>query len=289
MAVTRKVKKKTKIKGKVKSKPNVVLPGPDELNEPPEELFAYPILLFGEKGAGKTSLLAQIPDSVIFQFDPKRVNLPIRQVPRKGDPALDWPTFMEYVEQAIADDSVACLGIDNFERCYRACLNYGCYQRGISSPNEAKDYGATWHEIRAEFEACMWSIQDSGKSLITTAHGRMKTVEARDGDNYDQCVPAVSEYVFEFIKECFDFAFYLGLKQGRRTLYLRHTDLIWAACGTKDRFMDAKVLNEETGEPAALQYLSLEPDPETAYENILKGFANELTNERRRPKKRRTA
>lgn len=291
MATTRKVKKRSK-KAK-KEELEIVLPGPTDLIEPPDELFEYPILVYGEKGYGKTSLLSKIlsdqqeSNCLVCQFDPGRVNLRIRQIPQPiklksgkiKTPKLTWPIFLGSMEQALDNDTIHAIGVDNLERCYRSCMNHGCEERGIDSPNDMKDYGQTWHDIRSEFEACLWAVQQSGKGLIATAHARMDEVEARDGDNYTQCVPAVSAYVFEFIKEVFNFAFYLGMYQGKRTLYVRHTDVIWAACGNEDKFLDV-----DTGEP--LTRIDVDGSASYAYEQLLKGFDNQLVDPERRKKER---
>ena len=75
---------KTRSKPKSRSTPTKTesrLPGPDELNLPPENFLDYCSVIYGLKGIGKTSLIASIsPNSVVFMFEPRRRNLKIRMV-----------------------------------------------------------------------------------------------------------------------------------------------------------------------------------------------------------------
>jgi hypothetical protein len=94
-----------------------------ETTHPSDDLLDYCVLLYGESAIGKTSLLTQIPDCYIIQFDPKRSGLKARQtnIPDLtiGDMNKNrvkysaWDMTCSVIDKALNDDSVRCIGIDN--------------------------------------------------------------------------------------------------------------------------------------------------------------------------------
>lgn len=266
MPATRKIRKLQKAKSG-EDRETLTLPGPDDLLVPPANFLQYTTLIFGEKGVGKTSLAAQFENAVVFQWEPRRRNLKIRQVPQESEPALTWSRFTQYVDLACDDPTVEVVVWDTVDRAYDACLEARCAKLGIDNPSEMKDYGATWNSIKAEFERVYLQLCAAGKASIFISHAQLRDIESRDGETYNICVPTCKPACFGVLKAICDYGFYYGYHQGARALFLRGNNLIWSATGT-DNFLDPE------GKP--VEILHVGETPSAAYRTLLKSFANKV-------------
>lgn len=240
-----------------------------EVNEPPDELFAYLICLYGKKGIGKTSLASQAPGSHTFMWEPRRRNLRIRQQDMNQYPDEErWTAYKELQQQALDDDSVQVIINDTVDRLYEACLAGNCYDRGITSPPN-DDYGATWREIKADFEETLDLIRAADKGHVLISHQTTREMTSMDGGDYTVIEPSCMPAAFKYIQAAADFAFYYGIYEGKRALYLRGIDnFIWAACGTDEHFM----------QPGGKEVMILEMgnSPKLAYKSLVDSFYNKL-------------
>lgn len=241
------------------------IPGPEELNEPPEKLLSYFIFIFGEKGIGKTSLISQFPGAVVGMLEPGRRNLRIRQV----DITAGWETVEAFVDAAIEDATVQTIGLDTADRLYESALDYVCDSKGIDHPGTIKDFGATWREIKDTFEGLLTKIHNSGKGLVLTSHAKWRDLELRNGAVQPILSPTLSDSPLTTIKAMADYAFYYGYYGGgRRALFLRGHEDLWCACGSADRFLDPE------GNP--IKTMLLGESPAEAFESLDKGFGNQM-------------
>lgn len=254
-----------------------LIPGPDELNEPPENILEYSLVIFGEKGIGKTSLAAQFPDAVVGMLEPRRRNLRIRMV------SLDegWPQTEAFVHACIADDSVKTIVIDTIDRAYAQCLASICFAKGIKDPSQMNDYGATWREIKDEFEGLFNKVLYANKGLIFLSHAHYREMELRTGNTKEILVPTCPPAAFNYLKAVTDYAFYYGYHGTQRAMYLRGHEDLWTGCGTREHFCDPD------GNP--VRTISMGETPEDAYANFIASFNNELYDidyvEKEEPKK----
>lgn len=249
---------------KAKKEKSFKLPGPDELNEPPKSILEYCICLFGEKGIGKTSLAAQFPDAVVGMLEPRRRNLRIRMVSLDQD----WAYTKEFIQACIEDDSVKTVVIDTIDRAYAQCLAYMCHQKGIKDPSQMNDYGATWREIKDEFEATMNSVLYAEKGLIFISHAQHKDMEMRTGETRALLVPTCSPAAFNYVKAVCDYAFYFGYHGSQRALYLRGHEDLWTGCGSADHFLDPD------GNP--VKTILLGENPVDAFDTFIRSFDNKV-------------
>ena len=246
------------------------LPGPNDLNEPPEKLLSYCMLIFGEKGIGKTSLCASFPNSVVGMLEPRRRNLRIRM----EDLSPGWERVLEFTYAAVEADDVDTICYDTADRLYDSAMAYVCGAKGVDHPNKMNDYGATWKEVKDTFEGLLGIVQNSGKGLVLTSHAKWKEAELRNGEKLQILCPTLSDAPWTIIKAVADFAFYYGYHGNRRALYLRGHEDLWCACGTKEHFCDPN------GKPVRTIYLgrqgadSWEEDPELAFQQLDHSFAN---------------
>jgi len=270
-----------------------------EYNEPPTEFLDYCVLIFGEKGVGKTTLASTIPGSYVNQYEVGRRNLRIRQsnvatltakkmaaeqtkAKRAGKTYhTPWEVMQAYHTKQMEDPTVRCIIEDTIDAAWFNCMHHICFHKGISDPGEPNDYGQTWRELKSAFLEEYQRIIASEKGLWFLSHANFKEVELRGDDTYEVLVPTVQKGGFEIVKQVCDFAFYYGYNDQKRCVTVRDTGDIWAACGTNEHFCDTQ------GSP--LQRIFMGDNPDTSYEVLQRAFNNEVEAPTKKPtKKRRT-
>ncbi len=248
---------------------------PTKPNEPPSDLFDYGIFIYGEKGIGKTSLAAQFPDALVFQWEPRRRNVRVLQVPEPGKPELDWESFCEYQELVLAERKIRTVVIDTIDRAYDACLDYVCQKRGVTHPNQMNDYGETWALVKKEFEDVMNRFLFSDKAVVWISHARYRVVPGRLGVEVEQLVPTCKPAAWAYVRAVCDFAFAYTWFEYQRVLYVRGGELIWTGCGTSEHFLQpSKKGMERAGEP--YNAIPMGNSPQESYKNLVGAFQNKV-------------
>lgn len=251
------------------------IPGPEEYNEPSDDFFDYYTLLHGTAGVGKSSLMASIPGSVIFQFEPARRNIRARQIDFKisSVPEMEqgqenpWKKFTTLLEQAESDKSIKVIGIDNISECYKACENNWCLENQMEHVPK-KDFGASRGEINKEFERVLNNLKfNSRLGVIFTAHTKEREGELNTGTTENIYSPSGPSAVFEWLKKAMDFAFFIGYHNTKRAVHCRW-DTIWTKCGVRDRFCNVK--------GKQLNAFYLPEDPTKGYEMVIKAWENQI-------------
>jgi hypothetical protein len=268
------VKKKTTT-AKASSSDEWELPGPEDLVQPSSNFFDYYTVLHGTAGVGKSSLMASIPGSMIFQFEPARRNIVARQVNFRiaTVPELErgvenaWVKFTTLLEKAESDSTIKVIGIDNISECYKACENNWLLENNMESV-PSKDYGASRSQITREFERVLNSLKfNSRLGVIFTAHTKEREGELNTGTTETMYSPACPGAVFEWLKKAMDFAFFVGYHDNKRAVHCRW-DTIWTKCGVRDRFCNT------AGKP--LNGFFLPTDPTKGYETLVKAWDNKI-------------
>lgn len=246
------------------------LPGPEDVNQVPDDFAAYSKLIFGPKGCGKTTLASKFPDSIVFMWEFGRVNLPIRQIPRRNEDPLNWSRFRSYVDLVLDDDSVKTPVIDTVDLAYLACMDYTCRQAGVQKPSDlGRDSADLWNAIRDEF-AVPWKLLTlGGKPPLFISHDRNQEIVSRLGGKFDQIVPTCTPACWRYLEQTCDFVFYLGRKGNRRILTVRGDEVITASAQAEGHFL--------TPDGKEIQALDLGTQPNGLYEKIINAFNNKET------------
>lgn len=273
MAVTKKKSRKKTID--VVKKTKGLIPGPNDLVEPSDNLLDYYIAIHGVSGIGKTSIMSSIPGCVVAQFEPARRNIKIRQVefrirtPEELSDGAECPyeKFISFLEEAKDDPTVKVIGIDNIAECYRAFANRYLFDNDmVAIPKN--DYGASYNQINRMFESVFNGLKhDSKLGVIFTCHTKEREAELNTGTTEQVYGPAVPAGVLDYLKKAMDFAFYYGWHNNQRALHCRW-ESIWTKCGSPDRFLDLK------GKP--LNAFVLPNDPSKSWETVLKAWNNKV-------------
>jgi hypothetical protein len=278
MVVKKLVPKKNVAKKEIKepSQISVRIPGPDELNIPPEKLTDYCICIYGTKGIGKTSLAASFPNSFTTMFEPRRRNLSIR-MQQLGVPDLDkvkaseadeWEIFKQYLALAEEDDTVSNVVVDTIDLAYTAALLSVSVRNGYDHPSQNdKDYGRTWGKLSQEVALTFDTFRQNGKGLIFISHTKERDIEVVDGSTAKMVSPSAPPACIQYLKQACDFAFFYGYFLGKRALVLRDNEgSIWTGCGVTNRFM------QPNGKP--LNILEMPDDPKLGYQRLNDAFNN---------------
>jgi hypothetical protein len=255
------------------------IPGVDELSEPPNDLNAYKVLIYGDKSVGKTSICTSAPGAYTLQFDPDRRNIRARQtlIPSSSIASIsgggDNPFEMALVliAKAADDPSVDILHIDNFQRYYEAALNSFCGLNGIEDPkNLSESWGEGWRKLKAYYQEPLMLWSRTGKGLILTAHSKTHLIKTIEGtDPLTMIGPAIADAPFEFIKEVCDFAFCMERdSDNKRMLWLRSAGSLWACCGSKEHFVNPR------GE--AIERIYLGEDGPSSWKTLEDSFNNKV-------------
>lgn len=260
---------------------DIDVPTVDDINEPPNELRLYKVMLYGEKSLGKTSISSQFPGTFTLQFDPDRRNIRLRQqiirpytldqlqgLPPEQDP---WRIAKTLIVKAASDPSVEVLHIDNFARYVECATNSFCAHNGIEDPSElSENWAAGWRKVKGMYQSLISAWGDTGKGLILTAHGKMHKIKPKDGSKaYEMYGPDLTDSVWSYVKEVCDYCFALDMDpNGNRILHLRANPMIWAANGSSDYFLDPE------GKP--LDCVPLGKTPEESYKVITQAFNNNV-------------
>lgn len=244
-----------------------VIPSLDEMEDPPEELDAYRILIYGRKAIGKTSLLSQFPGVAIGMLERHRKGLKIRKLDLK-----DWDDCRRFRDACLKDDSVRTVGFDTFDVLYELAVNYECAARGISHPSQMNDYGATWAAIRTDVTEFFDPISEEGKGLVVLSHEKKETVEVRHGEPYDQYIPSCPGGAFKILQESWEICLHYSYYNKQRALSVRPMSdanmEVWCSTNVENTFMDPK------GEPISI--FTVPNTPKGAYEELDAAFHNQV-------------
>ena len=266
-------KKQTSVRAKL-------LPGPEELNIPPNDINAYTTCLYGTKGIGKTTLAASYPGYVVIMTEPLRKNLNIRMF---SLPCYDydsitnenkddgWVVFKALVQEAAEDDTIKGLAIDTIDRHYDACLTHHCVFEGVRHPGGLNDFGALWSIIKDDFESTLNRVRENDLGLLLLSHAKETEIELNTGSKAMTYAPSCSGAATKYIKAACDYAFFYGYHGRKRAIHLRGFEKIWTSCGVSDHFIS------KSGEPLTM----IEMGADTVgngYQYLQKGFNNELYN-----------
>lgn len=255
MVVAKQLKKKKKTR-KTELEDDYI-PAVGELNEPPTDFIDYCYIIYGQKGIGKTTMCSQLSEKTLVCMFEDRYNTKIRMrvFPSKtveeienGEPN-PWANFKKVAERIVADpegSEVDIIVVDSIDLAYLACQNHICSENGITHPNDANDYGATWNEVSSEFRSVMEAIRKApGLCLVFTSHcneDRMEINSAKKADLKKLTVysPSCGKKPSEYIKQSCDFAFFYGKHKQYRGIHIRWEDNIWTACGNDDHFLNSE-------------------------------------------------
>lgn len=256
----------------------ISIPGPHDLNIPPDDLHDYTILLMGAKGIGKTTASSTFPGNLNYMWEPRRKNVKLRMIGsdegimvRSAADIIDgapdpWELFKLYIAESVIDPTVKTITFDTVDLAYQACFESVCARLGVSHPQEIKnDYGNSWNVIKNEFTALIDTIRSCGKvGLLFISHVKERDQEYAEGAGKLSIIgPSCSPACLQILKASCEFWFYMGWSEGKRHLYVRDPDrIIDVACGYGFTDPSGKPIND----------FDLPDDPSKFYQAVQEKF-----------------
>jgi len=257
-------------------------PGPEEFNEPSNNFDDYMITIYGPKGSGKTTAIADFPDSLTLQAEPMRKGLRIRQVNLQkhtakeimdGAPDL-WKSLLLTTQNFLDDDSITRLNYDSIDIYYESCYHSVCASNKVQSPASAGKGGPDiWNEIRDEFASYFDTLKDTHMGITFTSHVKEREEATLDGGKMGYAAPSCSPACLKYIKQAVDIVLFYGWYNGYRAMMVRDdTNASFVAPGVEGKFL------QPDGKPI---YIFQVPDkikePKSSiYTTIKAAFNNQL-------------
>jgi phage nucleotide-binding protein len=170
---------------------------PTTLNVPSTEMLDYSMLIYGGKKIGKTSFTGRFPGAVFLALEPGTKALRVYSVP-----IPDWATFCKAIDALKADRSkrYRTVIVDTVDIAYAYLYAQVMKEHGIVHPNDEKDHGATWGEIRRRFREQVLKLLQLNMGVVFISHEAEKEVETRTGETVDRYQPTMSKQAMEEVE-----------------------------------------------------------------------------------------
>src|SRR5512137_612287 len=166
---------------------------PVEKSKPKENLWQYPIFLYGPPKIGKSTLVSEIPDVLFMNTGGGLDALSVYQMG-----ISTWLEFLESCAEIMkGGHNFKVLAIDTVDRLHKMCVNHICVQNKISHPTDLS-YGKGYDMVKDEFMRPLTKLAISDYGLILISHVREIEVSTRVS-KYTKAVPTLQSHVWELI------------------------------------------------------------------------------------------
>lgn len=165
------------------------------------------LMVYGRPKIGKTTLLSQLPNSLILAFEPGTNALLNAQI----QPILKWVEFKQVLRQLSSDaakEKYHFIGIDTADVAWQMAEDYICQQNEVASIGDVP-WGAGYAMLDKEFSSCMREIPMMGYGICFVSHEIEKTFTDDQGEEYVQISPALSKRPYGIINKFVDIIAYI--------------------------------------------------------------------------------
>jgi AAA domain len=237
---------------------------PTEVSQVGKSLADFTILIYGDRGIGKTTVAREFPNPYFLMFEPGARGIAVRKTDVRS-----WEQFKDIVdllEQTpdYCDTLVVDTGYMAYERCFAWCLE----DMGVTDPKD-KSFGTVWKFIEKEFRNQMIRLEDLGIGLVVIAHSEIKEITDKLGSKYDKLTIQLSGQAFKYFAGCMNNVWYYHyLQGGKRFLQIRGDEFIEAKTQCEGHFEYAN------GNP--IRTIEMGTSSKQSYANLVAAFNNEL-------------
>jgi hypothetical protein len=223
------------------------------------------MLIYGAEGIGKSSLMLQFPQSLIFEVGGGLVGLECAPVVVKS--WLDFRTALnELMENPATRDRFKNYIVDATQKIYDLCMDYVCKIEKMVHPQDQK-YGKGWKAVSREFNRAITDLQGLG-GVKFLAHCDLIEVESQGGSTWNQMMPKLTGQCAEALKEAVRIKGYYGFADRQRFLWIEGDDYLDAKCSADENFWTADGKDR-------VRAIPMGESKEEAYENLIRAFNNE--------------
>lgn len=202
------------------------------------------VCIFGPAKAGKTSLAAHFPKSLLCAFE-------IGYHAIGGIHAVDidrWATFKlvcRQLKKQEAKDMYDTIIIDTASIAYDLCEKFICANNGVQKINEIP-YGQGWGLVQKEFEDTLRDITQLGYGLVIIAHSKQTEEAAGTEEGVTKTIyqPDLSKRCYSVVNKLVDIIGFINVEwnedgTSERYLITRRTPTIMA--GSRFPYLAPKI------------------------------------------------
>ena len=167
--------------------------------------FAF---FYGAPGAGKTSLAAQFPKSLICSFEQGSNALNnVYVAPIKT--WSDWKSIgAQLCRKNELKDKFETICIDTADEAWELCVKYVCSNNGIERLGDLP-YGQGYDIAKKEFASLLRDLSFAGYGLIFISHSMEKTVSDENDEDIVQILPALPARPYAVVNKMVDIVGYI--------------------------------------------------------------------------------
>lgn len=189
------------------------------------QLDRSPIWIYGQEGAGKTSLgIAMADDALLLAADPRYKHLAAYAVEIDS-----WAKFGKAVKavRAAPDGKFSVVVVDRIEQIYDMCMDATMNKMGRAHPSDQEDFGQAWQAINSTFAAGIAALCAQGRGVVFLSHEKIEKGKGfKEGS--EKFWPNASGGCRKFIGGLVDFGFRLEVVEGgQRQLITQADENVW--------------------------------------------------------------
>jgi len=157
------------------------------------------VCLYGPKKVGKSVLLSSIPDAFFLICEQAGIGVEVF-----GERVENWEQVRDLTralekEAKKKNPRFSTVVIDTYDMFFLLGQDFICRKKGVSHPNQANDYGATWKASKDENVSVLSRLIRAGYGVILTSHSREREIKRRSGEKYDKIMPTMTGQALDVV------------------------------------------------------------------------------------------
>jgi len=248
------------------TRPRIELKLPTERSVVSNSIDEQIMLIYGEPGIGKSSLLNEFENILFGMFEPGVKNLSVYKLPEKEPAFSKWAEFTPWVPAICKTNDFAKLVFDTSDMAYRQCTVHVCEQNGWDHVSEA-GYAKGYDRSDEEFLKQLTKLSAAGKGVFFTSHLKSEKYERANGTSYNRLMPSLQSRPAQMIVGLSDIVAYYGYAGEERRLWIGGNDFILTKCKPESNFF--------TPDGERIISIPMGTSHEEAFDNLMTAWNNE--------------